>query len=532
MMNNRSCPAVAVVVIAVVLLSAALARAQTKPAGGAAGPAKIKITVSKETTYVLGPVNADGTVNYAAALNEILSKDLKPADNAAIPILQTADLEKAEFADMLKSLGAAPAPGRRTLINIYDFCEQAHKSRQDTKAAEEQYYKSIEAPWTAKQLPLIAEYLKAVEAPLGQLVKATGLPKYYVPYMAGASAEGPMLAGMVHIRLNAHLRHCARTLKMRAMQAAGEGEAATAMEYLSALHRLARLTAQQGTLKDWLVAAAMEQLAGDAVLAKDGNLAPAQARKQLVELDRIGPLPGVAGVADVGDRLVDLDTVMTLARHGMPVGSRPGAVRGAVDWDAVLRAANEMHNQLAAALRKENRSERVISVQELFAAARKEVEDANLTDDAAVEESLDGLASLPEAERARVSRLLWYAQTGLFSLELYVKMPEIQARREARWHLNRLAVALAAHRAEKGEYPATLEALAPDILKKIPNDPFPDKAFVYKRTEKGYVLYSVGPNLKDDGGKEPGAGTAPATGPGFVVPLPAEEPDDIVVKVE
>lgn len=34
-------------------------------------------------------------------------------------------------------------------------------------------------------------------------------------------------------------------------------------------------------------------------------------------------------------------------------------------------------------------------------------------------------------------------------------------------------------------------------------DPFSGKPFAYRREGSGFCLYSIGPNLKDDGGKEP-----------------------------
>jgi len=37
-------------------------------------------------------------------------------------------------------------------------------------------------------------------------------------------------------------------------------------------------------------------------------------------------------------------------------------------------------------------------------------------------------------------------------------------------------------------------------LKALPIDPFSDKPLVYRRTEDGFILYSVGPNFEDDGG--------------------------------
>ncbi len=69
--------------------------------------------------------------------------------------------------------------------------------------------------------------------------------------------------------------------------------------------------------------------------------------------------------------------------------------------------------------------------------------------------------------------------------------------------LRRLAevtLALAAYRAEKGSLPDGLDALAPGYLPEIPDDLFVDKPLHYRREGEGYLLYSVGADMKDDGG--------------------------------
>ena len=45
------------------------------------------------------------------------------------------------------------------------------------------------------------------------------------------------------------------------------------------------------------------------------------------------------------------------------------------------------------------------------------------------------------------------------------------------------------------------ELVEADYLKKLPMDPYSDGPFVYRRTESGYLLYSLGTNLTDEGGK-------------------------------
>jgi hypothetical protein len=53
-----------------------------------------------------------------------------------------------------------------------------------------------------------------------------------------------------------------------------------------------------------------------------------------------------------------------------------------------------------------------------------------------------------------------------------------------------------------GNPPDTLSALTPDFLTVVPTDPFDGHPLRYKRLQKGYVVYSVGRDGRDDGGKE------------------------------
>jgi len=55
---------------------------------------------------------------------------------------------------------------------------------------------------------------------------------------------------------------------------------------------------------------------------------------------------------------------------------------------------------------------------------------------------------------------------------------------------------------EKGQYPASLyELVEAGYLKKLPMDPYGDGPLVYRRTDSGFLLYSFGMNLTDDGGE-------------------------------
>ncbi len=64
-----------------------------------------------------------------------------------------------------------------------------------------------------------------------------------------------------------------------------------------------------------------------------------------------------------------------------------------------------------------------------------------------------------------------------------------------------VGLALKIYKGEHGKYPAKLSELVPGILASLPNDPFAlSGTFQYRLDKSGYVLYSVGPDGKDDGG--------------------------------
>jgi len=82
----------------------------------------------------------------------------------------------------------------------------------------------------------------------------------------------------------------------------------------------------------------------------------------------------------------------------------------------------------------------------------------------------------------RVSQIAWRMKTGREAL------------------LTVLAVMR--YEKEKGRYPASLDELVDaGNLKKLPMDPYSDGPLVYRRTDSGFLLYSFGMNLTDDGGE-------------------------------
>ena len=80
-------------------------------------------------------------------------------------------------------------------------------------------------------------------------------------------------------------------------------------------------------------------------------------------------------------------------------------------------------------------------------------------------------------------------------------LPERAARQQTIADQAAIACALERYRLANGQFPATLAALTPQFMSRLPNDVIGGQPYKYRRTDDGrFVLYSVGWNEKDDGG--------------------------------
>jgi len=108
---------------------------------------------------------------------------------------------------------------------------------------------------------------------------------------------------------------------------------------------------------------------------------------------------------------------------------------------------------------------------------------------------------------ALASIRLWDS-AALMATPLLAYQDNILAERQ----LTLVAVALAIHRAEHGEYPETLADLQPALSPDLKVDTFHGKPLAYQRTPDGYLLHSFGPNGIDDGGDSHSAAIAAQPG--------------------
>lgn len=89
--------------------------------------------------------------------------------------------------------------------------------------------------------------------------------------------------------------------------------------------------------------------------------------------------------------------------------------------------------------------------------------------------------------------------------ETHDHMRFLHVRNAATTRLFIAELALQAYQLEHGALPGRLEELTPEFLTELPLDPFDpvNRPLRYVRTDDGYVVYSIGADGKDDGGRAP-----------------------------
>jgi hypothetical protein len=113
-------------------------------------------------------------------------------------------------------------------------------------------------------------------------------------------------------------------------------------------------------------------------------------------------------------------------------------------------------------------------------------------------------AALQRAENSAHAELKPYSPYKVQALMLYPaigRAVEKFAAIQSSIDLARIACALERYRLAHGQYPETLDALAPQFIGKLPHDIINGQPLHYRREANGqFILYSVGWNETDDGG--------------------------------
>jgi hypothetical protein len=474
----------------------------------------VRVTISKETTYITEPLRPDGYPDYAAALNRWQSEGVTPENNAAVlfwKAMGPAHVQPARRDKFYELLGMPPPPERGDyFISLASFAKrlvEAEKAGSEewgtAKEAEAGFSKQLDQAmkrrWSKKEFPFLAEWLTVNEKPLALVIEASKRPRCYNPEVWPDDPSPPSPECPLEPKESYY--QAAYALVGLAMLELGDGRANKSWEDLVACHRLARLVAQGPTFGDLGAGHLAEATAcvGDLALLQDGHLPSARIREMRDDLQRLRPMPTIAEKFDRGERLDWLYSFIIAARDG-PKGwgwkdsETPASVSftfAVMDWDVALRITNKWSDCMVEACRKPTLAAR----REAEETVRKAMEEARsrLNDPKSF-----AFAALRNPRRAWSERFVRNTVPRWLSR---ISKTTGEAEGMTQLALTKLAFALAAYRVDRGSYPAKLADLTPKYVTEVPKDIFADADLHYAREGGGYLLYSVGPNGKDDGGK-------------------------------
>jgi hypothetical protein len=481
-----------------------------------AWPGCSTFTISRETTYVTEPIDSDGYVDYVSALNQQLSRGVTPENNANVLIWQALGPHPEKGHDVqpgyFDRLGIKEPPENgHYLSSFQDYLARQgklnHGNDYDVIAEfSRQMDEAQGRPWTAKEFPLLAGWFDECESSFAALIEGVSRTEYFNPLLPKRSAASS--AGLFGTELPNVQKHrlLATALLCRAMLRTGEGKYLEAWKYLIASHRLGRLTARGATVIESLVGIAIEYKTQntDVAFLANAKLSSGQLLALMNEWKSLPALPNAAEKIDRYERIVLLDLVLHAAKYGLSYfdeidkQSEPPMPRGlgsrlfslSVNWDPALRIFNEWLDRAAAAARIEDRSARSAEFDRIRSGLQ------NLKAQSQTLQSSIKFWSGPTRRGEAIGNVM----ISLL-LPAYDKIRGAEDRDEQGQRNLLVAFAMARYRADTSGYPDRLSELVPNYIAEIPDDLFSGGPLIYRREKNGYLLYSVGPNGVDDGGR-------------------------------
>ena len=491
--------------------------------------------VSAETTVLTEPLRPDGGVDYLKALNEQAGRGVTPENNAAVLLLRAlgpsgTDIDKRDKLFTLLGMERLPDVGDY-LLQDQQFIEQRshHRGRPDRQNELQvrfnvQLEQAKRSVWSAVECPLVAGWLETNEKALDMAVAASKRTRFFVPLIGDHPKS--LLRSTCDTFGFGQCGDLRALLVLRALHRFQDNDFDGGREALLAGHRLARLLGQNfgivncNNAADWEA----ELCEAERTAADSGKLTGEQIRALQKSLDQLPPLPRPA------EQMAGFERFCLLDDLAYTLGGKPDdsvkSDQDDLDWllsklanaltdgDEAARWINRWVDRWVAAEKLLHNDERGQTLAQM--SADWEFLQSDLDSNRATLQWLIGTKAwrgrLRGAELARD-----FTATAL-------RVAEEETRAVTTARLTKVALALAAFKQERGEFPVALSSLVPKHLADLPRDSYTSAEFRYRRTKDGYLLYSLGRNGQDDGGRDHWDDDAQLDGDDIVVRFPPPPP--------
>lgn len=347
------------------------------------------------------------------------------------------------------------------------------------------YFPIAKEPQTPAADVLLA--LSKFEGNRQLLMAAAARPyaRFWVNYEAGFGMLLPHLARM---------KACGQYLSFHANAALKAGDPATALEDLKLVFRLMETIRGEPSLISQLVRMAMLQIAVQPVWEGLADRQWTEANLSVMEAG-LGKLDFLADYQSAmrGERACGLwavDYIRKVGAYGLEeLGVSQGGGPGPSGWDKNL--ARAVFRLIPSGWFDQNKLS-LCRNHETYVLPSVDPE-RHIVRPAVAHQSQAAFERLRRRPYDMLSQVL---------LPAIGRCAEKFARAQTTVDSARLACALERYRQANGQFPETLESLAPKFIETVPHDVINGQPLKYRRTDNGqFVLYSVGWNQTDDGGK-------------------------------
>lgn len=496
------------------LLTIPACSAQNSSATGARDP--VLVTISKETTRITEPLKESGYPDFLEAANIAAKGKVTPETNGFILLVRAVgpykvpDERQAEFYERLGidplpedrskhvlssdyvhhlSIDELPKPNAEEQL-IEDADQRVEAIR---KRLEQEFTLCSERPWLAKDHPIVSRWLEEQKTTLAQLDRLRDFPDAYLPQVSGLQSSSLLASESYGVEM---IRALASDLSLRAQYAIGREDFDGALDDLERMFVIQNYLHKRPTIYHELSANALCEIMHAVVfqlaLSKQLKLQQVERLKKL--LDQYAPyleqLPRAtyAKILDEYDRIIMIEGVCRMAEFGSElIEDKPAPLpdRQNLDYDFILNKCNPYYDRYV----------------QIYAAEESEKSKA---DYAQLDKELQEIREKTKAKSfafTQTARSTIVAEKLLDMISIgqgafYLTTENALMRRDL-WHLS---FALGQYRRKIGQFPAKLEELLPEYIKKLPTERYTEKPLKYQTDGKGILVYSIGRDEEDHQG--------------------------------
>ncbi len=349
-----------------------------------------------------------------------------------------------------------------------------------------------ETPWSQlspKQHKVFSDWVDQNEQAWGHFVEGSRKAYCYREYDVGDEEDHPMLIAVLlpHVTRMRDLSKLGVSLSRKHLE---EGDIAQAVDACLAVIRCGRHWPGNRTLIEQLVGWGIERTGYDqmTLILDSAELPAAQLSEIQQQLNNIAG-DGYPEVAVEFERIAFFDTIQHIFTKGGPGGGHiiPKAYQMFDNGDEPLA-------YMGAGLIHAGRNRTVAVGNRLYDQMGKVVKLSPYQRNTSDVESVEDV--LKTFNKHRYS-LLWIGAPAVESI------CNIRYKVKATFEATQTLVAIKRWAKEKGSPPESLEQLKQaGYLKTLPDDPYSDGVLRYIKKDNDFVLYSIGVDFQDNGGKE------------------------------